>query len=1159
MKMNLKTKTTTSILIALFLASILSVAFNIPSALADCPVSYPVIGPSVWKYEFDYWMNPGWVPDPMPLPGGIANGFCFDKMTGVVSAWVEGSAAAAGWTVGLVSPTTVVFDASGVAPGYGPWTGFCINAPGMVDGPVDWFCDHGAGAAADNDLIHGPNPPEVGYSIHEILREEWRFDMHWYGWGYFGASSAIADLGVNTVGGEPDSDLEIATGSDELWGPPPSSGVWRTFDSGGNLEWQTGTKTDEARSSLAIADIDGDGDLEMAGGTTSGWFVEVLDHLGNFVWSFPKFTQPYIGGPFVWPSSPALCDIDPEVDGLELVIGNRNHGNVWAFDGDNSDNMDEGITITAADFSGYPYALGNEGTDWDVLWKVDTGNEVWASPACGDVDNDGTVEVVIGSTDGNVYVIDGTTGIVEHTFTTGGAVYASAALANLDGDAYLEIVVGSTDGKIYCFQWTGVVGGGTIEWTYPPAGMGTIGAVYSSAAIGDIDNDGALEIVVGSNDNNVYALGGGGQYVWSFTTGGAVYSSPALAERCNVDPYDKDWPMFRNNPCRTGLYGTAPPTSLDVYIGSDDGYLYLIEGDDGTEIDRFRVNVGPWEYGPQAGIHTSPVVADVDGDKFLEIFFYDWGQASAHGGHTYWALEDSIIRKEMTTTSGGLGTVVHITLHVGVPWQVTVKVIDTLPKQFNYIPGTFKVNGVPATPTITLVGPMPGKHQQLSYTITELCHHIIEFDAKVDEAKSWEDWTVYNTAKVEWYKDDVMYHEKEVSEPFVIKAFSELHKNVGIPKADVVFAIDLTGSMWDEIAEVKANATSIMNSLAAQIADVQFGLISFMDYNGTYSTTAPGSVPLTYTAQYGSAASGDYPYNLDQDITSDTVLMAGKIAGLTIGWGADGPQDYTRIIHESWNDSNLHWRTDAKRILILFGDAVPHDTNFDTNNDTTPDNRGGDPGRDTILGTGDDLDFETEVASAAAAGVHIMAVYSGSVGTRFPWMYMASQTGGEYFELTEAEQIPDVIKDLIKSQALETLTIKEKTNVQWAVVMDVVNPFSYTMTNVNITDRFGAEIEIDPPFPYSITHGTALYTTKSKSEKVFLTWEIGDLLPGETARLMVLVSTDLNPKGHQEYSEPGIYELNSGATLKFIDPVQDVQLSAYTDSIYVTVLPEEDC
>lgn len=476
--------------------------------------------------------------------------------------------------------------------------------------------------------------PSVGLSDNGILVKLWSFDMHWYAWGWFGSSPAIADLGpdVNNVGTEPDSDLEIVTGSDETWGPPGSYGIWRTFDSGGNLEWQTGTQTDEARSSPAIIDIDGDGDLEIAGGTTSGWYFEVMDHQGSFVWTFPKLVGRHIGGPFVWPSSPAAADLDSSVNGLELVIGNRWLSNVWCFDGDNSDGIDDGITITAADFPWY-YSdpLGTEGTDWDVLWKFDTGGSVVASPAIGDVDNDGTLEVVIGSTDGNVYVLDGPTGSLEHTFSTGGAVYASAALADLDSDGYLEIVIGSTDSMVYYYQWDGTTG--TTQSSYIAGG-----GIYSSAAIGDIDGDGGLEIVVGSNNQNVYALDTSATLKWSYATGGAVYSSPALANRGSCNPHRIEWQMFRHDARRTGFYG-PPAGELDIYVGSDDGYLYLLNGDDGSMIDRFEVNTAgyPW---PQGGIHTSPSVADVDGDKNLEMFFYDWGDDSAHYGHTFWALED---------------------------------------------------------------------------------------------------------------------------------------------------------------------------------------------------------------------------------------------------------------------------------------------------------------------------------------------------------------------------------------------------------------------------------------------------------------------------------------------------------------------------------------
>jgi len=530
--------------------------------------------------------------------------------------------------VGSYDNKTYCLNASTGAKIWSYTTGSCVvSSPAVADGKVY------VGSLDGKVYAFG------AFGVAQrLLVEEWRYPMFYhYEWGWFGSSPAIADLGpdVNIIGTEPDSDLEIITGSDEwahyYWELGQDAyGIWRCLDSRGNLEWAQNTKTDEARSSPASIDIAGDGDLEIAGGTTSGWYVEVMHHIGGFAWTFPTQTVAHVSGPFVWPSSPAVADVDPNVSGLEVIIGNRYNGSVWAFDGDNTDGVDDGITITSADFPDFPEILGTEGTDWDVLWKFDTGNDVWSSPAVGDVDNDGTLEVVIGSTDGNVYVLDGPNGSLEHAFSTGDAVYASAALANLDGDAYLEIVIGSNDNNIYCFQWDAATA--STEWTYL-----TGGDVYSSAAIGDVDGDGSLEIVVGSNDENVYSISASGIIEWSYPTCGAIFSSPALANADNVSKYAKDWPMFRNNPSRTGLYGKAPPTHLDVYVGSDSGYLYLLDGDNGSLIYHFQVYTGPI-----GGIRTSPSIADIDGDYKLEIVFYDWGKTSTRGGNTFWCIEDTV-------------------------------------------------------------------------------------------------------------------------------------------------------------------------------------------------------------------------------------------------------------------------------------------------------------------------------------------------------------------------------------------------------------------------------------------------------------------------------------------------------------------------------------
>ncbi len=436
-------------------------------------------------------------------------------------------------------------------------------------------------------LVKAEIPP--GTSEKGILIEEWKYNMQsLFGTIYFGSSPAIANL----LGGQ---DLEIVTGSDEYWNYFPelgywAAGIWRCFDSKGNLLWARDTETDESRSSPVIADINQDGYLDIVGGTTSGWNVEAMDRFGNFIWTFPWPPKP--GAPFLWPSSPAAADIDNSISGLEVIIGNWWLGSVWAFDGDNSDEIDDGITVTDWWIYG-----GIEGIHWDVLWVFQTDGSVVSSPALGDIDNDGQIEVVIGSMDGKVYILNGKTGALEWSYQTGSGVASSAAIADLDGDPYFEIITGSTDGKVYCLKWDGTTG--SVKWTFT-----TSGSVFSSPAIGDIDGDGKYDVVVGSDDGNIYALNADGSLKWNYLTGGAIHSSPALANR-----------------------GTK---GLGVYIGSYDGYLYLIDGITGTLIDRFLT------YGD---IYTSPSVADVDGDGKLEIFFYDASWSLYR--YTFWALEDT--------------------------------------------------------------------------------------------------------------------------------------------------------------------------------------------------------------------------------------------------------------------------------------------------------------------------------------------------------------------------------------------------------------------------------------------------------------------------------------------------------------------------------------
>lgn len=479
------------------------------------------------------------------------------------------------------------------------------------------------------------------------LREEWNYSYQhivthcFEGAGYykdqykkmaFGSSPAIADLFTSTP------DLEIVCGSDEVNNYYPElgyayrGGIWRCWSSDGSILWARPTETDESRSSPAICDINGDGTPEIAAGTTSGWNVEVMENNGSFLWMFPSHGE--TGGRFCWHSSPALADIvdgNPNLEGLELVIGNNPYHNVWCFDGDNSDGVDDGIHLPRS-FDGsspyFPWGYGNlgvEGTDWDVLWVFANGQPIIASPAVGDVDDDGNKEVVVGSLDGNIYVLNGANGHIEWNYTTGAAVYSSVALANIDDDPQLEILFGSNDTYLYCLDGKT----GNMQWRFK-----TDGAVYSSPAVGDVDGDGDLEVVFGSLDGSIYCLNNTGSLKWKYDTGGAVYSSPALSDTTSL--YSSEWPMFRHDCARTGFYSKGDVgKSLYIFIGSDDGYLYKLYGQNGSLLSRFLTN-GP--------IHTSPTVGDIDGDGAVEVMFYDWGEEWGEND-TFWCLEEPTMIK----------------------------------------------------------------------------------------------------------------------------------------------------------------------------------------------------------------------------------------------------------------------------------------------------------------------------------------------------------------------------------------------------------------------------------------------------------------------------------------------------------------------------------
>lgn len=281
-----------------------------------------------------------------------------------------------------------------------------------------------------------------------------------------------------------------------------------------------------------------------------------------------------------------------------------------------------------------------------------------------------------------------------------------------------------------------------------------------------------------------------------------------------------------------------------------------------------------------------------------------------------------------------------------------------------------------------------------------------------------------------------------------------------IPKGDVVFAFDLTGSMGDEIDEAKSSAIDIMTNLGALISDAQFGVMSFMDYPHSYENYHG------YTDTYGDPASGDYAYNLDQPITSDTTAVSNAITGLSLGYGVDGPQDYTRIMYESYADAAVGWRPGAKRILVMFGDNVPHDDNLLEGISAGTYSTGGDPGRDEIQDTADDLDLQTVLSEMNTNNVVLLYVDSGDLGIY--WDYWTSLAGGARYDLTSAEDIPAAIQTLVGEEAAHVDTLTLKAEAGYEAWLTSVVPTEYTDINIpeeGATREFDITITVPPGTP----------------------------------------------------------------------------------------------
>jgi hypothetical protein len=358
---------------------------------------------------------------------------------------------------------------------------------------------------------------------------------------------------------------------------------------GTSPSWTVQTGGWNRSSSPVIADINGDGVPEIVVGHEDG-YLRVLDADGHALAHWPQPALIRGSSPTAIDASPAVGDLDR--DGHpEIVVGT---GSLW------QPNQPGGLIVFRADGSVRCRFITSDIFDeWPPGSAPDGYPEgVYSSPAIGDVNGDGYPDIVFGSWDHYIHAIDRNCHEISgFPYFVDDTVWSSPALYDVDHDGRMEIFVGNDQtiggpdswqgGEMRALDW---LNGGVRELWRRQVGD----VIQSSPAIGDINGDGRLELVVGAGDFYhssdghrvfVFDLATGANLPgWPVLTGGITMSSPALGD----------------------IDGDGRP---EVVIGSSNGVIQAYKGNGGRIL---AVQLS----GQQTA---SPIVADLNGDGHNDI------------------------------------------------------------------------------------------------------------------------------------------------------------------------------------------------------------------------------------------------------------------------------------------------------------------------------------------------------------------------------------------------------------------------------------------------------------------------------------------------------------------------------------------------------------
>jgi len=173
------------------------------------------------------------------------------------------------------------------------------------------------------------------------------------------------------------------------------------------------------------------------------------------------------------------------------------------------------------------------------------------------------------------------------------ATISALATGDLDGDGAAEIIAGCEDGTVAAFAPDG-----TERW------RGSLGAKVNDIAVADLDGDGAPEVLCGVEDSHLHVLGADGAELWAryFEAHRAEGGTDGHVRVVHVADFDAD--------------GTP-----EIAVGCANTFFYVLDNR-----GEPRGDGEPWETGWR---HKAAAInaADLTGDGVLELLA-GWGYFS---------------------------------------------------------------------------------------------------------------------------------------------------------------------------------------------------------------------------------------------------------------------------------------------------------------------------------------------------------------------------------------------------------------------------------------------------------------------------------------------------------------------------------------------------